>query len=110
MNIVNEISTIQSELESLRAENKILREAKVLADFEISQLGREIALLRERNALLQSRCDTHLSGKVRLKTILDQAGQSLVNGINAYNAEERNSEAPELIGTEAPRQLESNAA
>ena len=103
MNIVNEMSSVLTEVESLRAEVKILREAKILSDFENDQL-------RRRNALLQEQCNSHMSGKVRLKTILDQAGQSLVNGINQFNAEERNSEHPELIGGEAPRYLESTAA
>ena len=103
MNIVNEMSTILTEAESLRAEVKILRENKIVADFELDQLRRALALEKERNARL-------MSGKVRLKTILDQAGQSLVSGINQYNAEERQSEQPELIGAEAPRYLESTAA
>ena len=94
MNIVNEMSTILTEAESLRAEVKILRENKIVADFELDQLRRALALERERNARL-------MSGKVRLKTILDQAGQSLVSGINQYNAEERQQEQPELIGAEA---------
>jgi len=98
MNIVNEMSSVLTEVESLRAENKILREAKIVADFENDQL-------RRRNALLQEQCNSHMSGKVRLKTILDQAGQSLVNGINQFNSEERLKEQPELIGGEAPRYL-----
>jgi hypothetical protein len=102
MNLVNEISSLQTELESLRAENKILREAKIISDFESDQLRRGLAVERERNARL-------LSGKVRLKTILDQAGQSLVNGISQYNAEERNSDQPEPIGNEAPRMIEQAA-
>jgi len=104
MNLVNEISTLQTELESLRAENKILREAKIIADFELDQLKRRLSLV-------EAQRDSHLSGKVRLKTLLDQAGQQLVSGINQYNNEAR-VEQTELIGSEAPRYLveQSNAA
>ena len=108
MNLVNEISTLQTELESLRAENKILRENKIIADFELDQL-------RRRLAQVEAQRDAHLSGKTRLKTILDQAGQQLVSGINQFNNEAR-VEQTELIGSEAPRypqlavQVEEGAA
>lgn len=82
MNVMNEISTMQSRLESLEAENKILRESKMITDFEIDQLKRRLAQTEEQR-------DSHLAGKVRLKTILDQAGQHLVQGITRYNEEMR---------------------
>ena len=107
MNIVNEMSSVLTEVESLRSEVKVLREAKIVADFELDQL-------RRRNAQLLERIEIRVGREMRLKTILDQAGQSLVSGINQYNAEERTREQPELIGSEAPRYLngpaESNAA
>lgn len=102
MNIVNEISSVLTEVESLRAEVKILREAKIVADFEIDQL-------RRRNATLQERYDIRISRETRLKTILDQAGQSLVNGINQYNAEERNSDHAGMIGEGDTRLIERAA-
>ena len=104
MNLVNEISSLETELESLRAECKILREAKIIADFEAEQT-------RRRLVIVEAQRDAHLSGKVRLKTILDQAGQHLVSGINRYNDEAR-LEQHELIGVgeAAPKQLESTAA
>ena len=95
VNIVSELSTVMTELESLRAENKILRESKIISDFENDQIRRAYALEREKNARL-------LSGNSRLKTILDQAGQGLVNGVNQYNAEERTREQPEMIGEPTP--------
>jgi regulator of replication initiation timing len=79
-NVMNEISSMESELESLRAENKILRESRLILDFENEQLKRRLAQCEEM-------CNTHLAGKVRLKTILDQAGQHLVQGIQRYNEE-----------------------
>jgi regulator of replication initiation timing len=82
MNLVNEISSIESELESLRAECKMLREAKLILEFENDQLKRRLAAVEEQR-------DGHLAGKVRLKTLLDQAGQHLVSGINRYNDEMR---------------------
>jgi hypothetical protein len=102
VNLVNEISTLQTELESLRAENKILRETKIITDFELDQLKRRITMV-------EAQRDAHLSGKTRLKTILDQAGQQLVSGINRYNDEAR-VEQTELIGvTETPRLIEQAA-
>jgi hypothetical protein len=82
MNLVNEVSNLETELESLRAENKILREAKLIAEFENDQLKRRLAVVEEQR-------DGHLAGKVRLKTILDQAGQHLVAGIQRFNEEMR---------------------
>jgi hypothetical protein len=82
MNLVNEISSLETELESLRAENKILRENKLVLDFENDQLKRRLTLA-------EAARDSHIAGKARLKTILDQAGQHLVTGIQAFNAEAR---------------------
>ena len=99
MNLINELSSLESELESLRSECKILRENKIIADFELDQLRRRIAQDEEQR-------DAHMAGKVRLKTILDQAGQHLVSGIQRYNEEMR-----EAIGvvTEEPRLIERAA-
>jgi chromosome condensin MukBEF ATPase and DNA-binding subunit MukB len=89
---------MESELESLRAENKILRESKIILDFENDQLKRRINQVEEQR-------DVNLAGKVRLKTILDQAGQHLVAGIQRYNEEMR-----EAIGSaEEPRMIERAA-
>ena len=57
-------------------------------------------------AKLEEQRDAHMAGKVRLKTILDQAGQHLVSGIQRYNEEMR-----EAIGvvTEEPRLIERAA-
>jgi regulator of replication initiation timing len=90
---------MESELESLRSENKILRENKILLDFENDQLKRRLTAV-------EAQRDSNLAGKVRLKTILDQAGQHLVSGIQRYNEEMRDSIG---VASEAPRMLESAA-
>jgi regulator of replication initiation timing len=99
MNLASEVSSLQSELESLRSENKILRESKLIADFELDQL-------RRRLSQVEAQRDVHLSSKVRLKTLLDQAGQQLVSGIQRYNDEAR-IEQTEMLGTEEPRMIEA---
>lgn len=99
MNLINELSSLESELESLRAECKILRESKIILDFENDQLKRRLSAVEEQR-------DGHLAGKVRLKTILDQAGQHLVQGIQRYNEEMR--EAIGVVGEE-PRLIERAA-
>jgi chromosome condensin MukBEF ATPase and DNA-binding subunit MukB len=84
MNLANELASFESELESLRSENKILREAKILADFELDQLRRRINHV-------EARAEAHMASRVRLKTLLDQTGQSLVAAMNRYNAETKES-------------------
>ena len=113
MNIVNEMSSVLTEVESLRAEVKILREGKILGDFEIDQLRRQLVLERERNVALQDKADHRLRRETTLRTMLNEVGRSIVAQVNAFNVEERSTEQPELIGAEAPRYLngpESNAA
>src|SRR3954468_23533796 len=80
--VTNEISSIESERESLRAECKVLRESKIILEFENDQPKKRLGQVEEQR-------DGHLAGKVRLKTLLDQAGQHLVSGINRYNDEMR---------------------
>ena len=84
MNLINEISAWESELESLRSENKILRETKIILDFENDQLKRRVSQLEEK-------CDYVLSEKVHLKTMLDQTGQSLVSMMGRHNEKFRGS-------------------
>ena len=78
MNLVSELSAWETELANLRAEVKILRDAKVLTDFELDQL-------RRRNALLEEKCEYHMTRHVRLKTQLDRTGADLVQAIQAIN-------------------------
>ncbi len=101
MNLANEISTLQSELESLRSEAKIARERVIVLEFENDQLKRRLVATEvERNS--------HLSGKVRLKTLLDQAGQHLVSGIKRYNDETRDEQYATMTEAEPPPMMITN--
>jgi len=77
MNLVSELSAWETELANLRSEVKVLREAKVLSDFELDQL-------RRRNVMLEEKVEYHLTRHVRLKTQLDRTGADLVQAIHAY--------------------------
>jgi len=81
MNLVSELSAWETELANLRTEVKILREAKVLTDFELDQL-------RRRNAVLEEKVEYHLTRHVRLKTQLDRTGADLVQAIQAYTQDD----------------------
>src|SRR5258708_34749541 len=99
MNLQQEISTLETELESLRAENKIVREHNIILEFDNDQLKRRLALT-------ESARDLHLSGKVRLKTLLDQAGQHLASGIQRYHEETREEQYSTMAESEpAPKFL-----
>ena len=77
MNLVNELASWESELESLRSEVKILREAKIVSDFENDQL-------RRRNQHLEEKVEYHMTRHVRLKTQLDRTGADLVQAIQSF--------------------------
>jgi predicted nucleic acid-binding Zn-ribbon protein len=96
VNLINELSSWESELQSLRSEVKILRESKIVSDFEIDQL-------RRRNAQLEEKVEYHLTRHVRLKTQLDRTGADLVAAISSFN-----DDAPHLV-SEEPRMLEQAA-
>lgn len=85
MNLANEISTFQSELESLRAEALALRNAKIVADFELDQLRRKVRQLEEER---DRQRDKHSA----IKTLLDSTGAAIVQGINKIHADERDRE------------------
>jgi len=95
MNLINEIASWESELESLRSEVKILRESKIVSDFEIDQL-------RRRNVQLEERVEYHLTRHVKLKTQLERTGADLVQSLAGIA-----DEAP--IAQDAPRMLERAA-
>src|SRR6187402_1950342 len=97
MNLINELSSWESELESLRSEVKILREAKIVSDFEIDQL-------RRRNVALEEKVEFHLTRHVRLKTQLDRTGADLVQAISSINSDDARD-----IAAEDPRLIERAA-
>src|SRR5262245_58806128 len=78
MNIANEVSSMQSELESLRAENHILKRSNEMLEFETDQLRKALAKA-------QSERDHHMLKKSELKALLDGAGSFLVSGIKKYH-------------------------
>lgn len=104
MNLANEVSTLQSELESLRSEAKIARERVIVLEFENDQLKRRLAST-------EAQRDSHLSGKVRLKTLLDQAGQHLITGVQRYHEETREEQYATMTEAEpAPKFLTNGRA
>lgn len=78
MNLANEVSTLETELESLRSENHVLKQERGLLEFETDQL---------RKALTKSNAerDHHMVKKGELKALLDSAGALLVNGVRKYH-------------------------
>ena len=97
MNLINELSSWESELESLRSEVKILRESKIISDFEIDQL-------RRRNTALEEKVEFHLTRHVRLKTQLDRTGADLVQAISSFSNDDMRD-----IAAEDPRLIERAA-
>jgi hypothetical protein len=98
MNIVNEVSSVLTEVESLRSEVKILREAKILSDFETDQL-------RRHNTRLQERVDWMIADCAEMKSIVDQTGAALVSFMNKFNERRREITS----GSEEPRLIERAA-
>jgi regulator of replication initiation timing len=94
MNLANEVSTIMSELESLRATTETLKHTNAILEFENSQL---------RGALekAQGERDHHMVKKAELKTLLDQCGASLVAGIQKFHESNR-AEQLEGLRTDDP--------
>jgi regulator of replication initiation timing len=69
---------MQSELESLRSENDVLKRERELMEFENERL---------RKALDKAHAERefHMVKKGELKTLLDSAGALLVNGVRKYH-------------------------
>ena len=82
MSISNEVSSLESQLESLAAENKVLNNARIINEFEISSL-------RKLNEKLQAERDAALDSAAQMKVILDQAGAAIVSGMSRFHAAKR---------------------
>lgn len=82
MNLASEVSSVLSELDSLKAENNILREREVALETENDQL-------RRLTTKINAERDTYLRQAEAMKSILTQAGTGLVNAMNAFRAGER---------------------
>lgn len=78
MNLANEVSSMQSELESLRSENHILKRELEVTQFENDQLRKALDKA-------QGERDHHMTKKGELKALLDAAGNLLVNGVRKYH-------------------------
>lgn len=78
MNLANEVSTLETELESLRSENHVLKQERGLLEFETDQLRKALAKSN-------SERDHHMVKKGELKALLDSAGALLVNGVRKYH-------------------------
>ena len=82
MNLANEISSLESEVQSLRSENDILKHNKAIIEFENESLRRALAKT-------QSDRDNFMRRAEAIKSLLDTTGASLVTGINKFHESER---------------------
>jgi hypothetical protein len=89
MTISNEVQSLESQNESLQAENRLLNNARILNEFELSEL-------RRANARLQSERDAALDSASQMKVILDQAGAAIVQGMNKFHATKRTAQEENL--------------
>lgn len=98
MNLANEISTLMSELESLRSGTETLKHTAAILEFENQQL---------RGALekVKAERDHHMTKKAELKTLLDQCGASLVSGIAKFHEQNRAEQLEGLRTDEPPKFL-----
>ena len=103
MSIANEVSAIESEVESLRADNKVQAQHIAVLEWENGQL-------RQSLARTQTERDNAIRGRDAIKVLLDQCGASLVSGIQKYHANEREAQATALgVGEDEPPKFISNA-
>jgi predicted nucleic acid-binding Zn-ribbon protein len=82
MNLANEVSTMETEIASLREELDIRRKREALLEFENEQY--KIALAKTR-----AERDNYMRRATTVKAILDQTGASLVNAMQRYHDSER---------------------
>src|SRR4051812_14648005 len=74
MNLANEISALETELQSLRSENDILKQHKAVTEFENESLRRALAKANADRDALMRRADA-------IKGLLDQTGAALMHGL-----------------------------
>lgn len=82
MNLASEVSAMETELDTLRAELQVLRGREIAQNTEIGQLQQTVSRL-------QAERDTLMRRGEALKSILDQTGSGLVNAMRTYHAAER---------------------
>ncbi|MCA1452879.1 hypothetical protein I6F35_06540 [Bradyrhizobium sp. BRP22] len=89
MNLANEISSMETELQSLRSENELLKHNKAIIEFENESLRRALAKT-------QADRDNYMRRAEAIKSLLDQTGSNLVSGIERYHQSERELQARQL--------------
>jgi len=80
--IAGDVAAIESELESLRSETRLQQQTIAVLEWETSAQKETIATLKAERDHERRRADA-------IKVLLDQAGSSLVTGIQKFNATER---------------------
>lgn len=82
ISVANEVSSMETELISLRSEIDILKKHQGVIEFENDQLRKSLAKS-------QTERDNYMRRAEAIKTLLDQTGSSLVHGIEEYHRSER---------------------
>ncbi|MGY8665709.1 hypothetical protein Q3C01_25575 [Bradyrhizobium sp. UFLA05-109] len=90
MNLANEISSLETELQSLRAENEVLKSNKAIIEFENDSLRRQVTKVNAERDNLMRRSEA-------IKSLLDQIGGSLMLGLRKFHDNERDVAAAQLI-------------
>jgi chromosome segregation ATPase len=94
MNLSQEVSTMETELVSLRAECDMRRQREAVLEWEIDSLKKQLTAAISDRDTFRRRADS-------LKVLLDQTGSSLVAGIQKYNATERDLQESQIgVGNE----------
>jgi hypothetical protein len=78
LNLANEVSTMETELVSLRNENNVLKRQLDMSEFELDQAKKAL------NKASGER-DHHMNKRGELKALLDAAGTLLVHGVRKYH-------------------------
>ena len=82
MNVSQEVSSMETELVSLRADVDMRKQREAVLEWEIDSLKKSL------NATTAER-DTYRRRADSIKVLLDQTGAALVSGIQKYHASER---------------------
>ena len=82
LNLINEISSLETELQSLRSDNEVLKHNKAINEFENESLRRALAKAQQDRDHFMRRAEA-------IKSLLDLTGANLVSGINKYHDSER---------------------
>ncbi|WP_063685601.1 hypothetical protein [Bradyrhizobium stylosanthis] len=89
MNLANEISSLETELQSLRTENEVLKSNKAIIEFENDSLRRQVTKVNAERDNLMRRAES-------IKSLLDQIGGSLMLGLRKFHDNERDIAAAQL--------------